>query len=356
MNTIELNCPHCGATIHADDDLVSFICPGCGYEIVLQTQANTPVFRSAPLENTTIKPEKRKSPFRVLVSALLAFLVVGGGAFWGLSEYTDKKIANEEKNVWEYIDNKNFDRANTALSVFDGRVLFRERWKSKKQNLLQEIENANTAFIQSQLEAQQEQEQAQQEQQEAQSQEAFYQVPMTQKEAVSKTVEEVKNEFYLFSNIQDDPITAVDEKEAKKAEDGKVKAIIIKVDGKEIAPKKGEKIKGNAEIIITYYDFSNSPEVPISSDDAVGQDYKKIMEQFNNVGFKPEAEKYSEVQRTGLWTQVKNGAKRVVDRIRGEKTPDTVQSISIQNNGEEITKFEKGARYPGDSKIIIKYY
>lgn len=361
MNTIELNCPHCGATIRAEEDLGSFLCPRCGSGIVLQARRDDSVTRDVSGRETAEKAKmtrKKKSLLWGIIVAILLVAVIGGTGFWELEKYTDNQISKSTESVREYIDINNFPRAVSELSIFDGHLFFVTRWESRKSALQKEIEEKEKLYNQSQLEAQQEQQQEEEERQENQDQEALFPVLMTLKEAVNKDVSEVKDAFKLFDNITENPIVAVDSNEAKKAKDGKVKAITIKVDGKEVSPKKGVAIKADAEIVITYYDFSGSTRVPLSSKDAIGLKYEDVERAFNEAGLEnTECNEYNEEEQNAPIVEAFQTAWNWVKKpfTKNDKSK-TVQAIAIHYNGEKITDFGEGAVYPIDARIVITYY
>ena len=182
---------------------------------------------------------------------------------------------------------------------------------------------------------------------------------MHPKDAVNRDIKEVKEAFKLFSHVTDDPISAVDSKEASKAKDGKVTALTIKVDGKEISPKKGETIKADAEIIISYYDFSDSKGVPMSSKAAIGQKYEDVRQKFNVAGLKNiDCEEYNAVNDDDapIIKALQTAWSRIKKPFTKGKKSGTVQAIAVEYNGEIISDFGEGAIYPDDTRIIITYY
>lgn len=349
MNTIELCCPHCGAIIHAEEDLASFECPCCGSTIVLYEQSDAPSVRSALIGEMVGKPmppKKRKSPLRSVVAAVLSVAVIGGAGYLGILKYTEKEIETCEKKVQEYIDTKDFSRAMTQLSSFDGHCFFKTRWESKKEALVQEIGSAVLS-----------QQQAQQEQETAQSQKASYEVPLSPKDAQNEYAVEIKSRFEAahFKNVHLEPITIVDAKEAEKAEDKKVISVRITVDGKEVYPEKGDLLRANAEITILFYDFSNSARVPMSSKDAIGMKYIEVETCFEDAKFHVICEEYKEEQEAPVVEGLKkawNWAKKPFTKPNS----GTVQAITIKYNEEIKSDFGEGARVPSDATVTITYF
>lgn len=342
MNTIELKCPQCGATIHAEEDLASFDCPCCGSTLVLHEQSNSPVVRGALKGETAEKPpKKRKSPLRGVVATVLVVAVIGGAGYLGVLKYTEKEIEIYVKKVQEYIDTKDFSRAKTQLSSFDGNWLFKTKWESAKEALIEEI-----GYAESQQHEQQEQEM-----------EASYRVPLSPKDAQNKDVDEIRSKFETahFKNVHLESITIVDAKEAKNADNKLVKAVRITVDNKEVSPKEGEYLRADAEITILFYDFSNSVRVPMSSKDAIGMKYTEVEKCFEDAKFHVICEEYKEEQEA----PVVEGLKKAWNWVKKPFTKSNsgkVQAITIEYNGEIKSDFGEGARVPSDSEVTITYY
>ena len=199
--------------------------------------------------------------------------------------------------------------------------------------------------------------QEQEEQEQAQSQEASYKFPISPKEAQNEDVDEIKSilEKAHFMNVHLEPITIVDAKEAKKANNKLVKVIRITVDDKEVSPEKDDWLRADAKITIKFYDFSNSTEVPMSSKDAIGKEYEKVKETFEGAGFHVICEEYKEERGAPVVEGIKKvwnwAIKPFIKTNSGE-----VQAITIKYNGETKSDFGKGARVPSDSKVTIIYF
>ena len=139
-------------------------------------------------------------------------------------------------------------------------------------------------------------------------------------------------------------------KEAKEAENGIIKSLSIKVDGKEISLKKGELVRCDAEIIIEYYDFSNSPAVPMSAKDGIGKKYEEVEKAFLDLFPNTVPKEY--VEKQDNWFKKLNP----FSKNRLEKKTGTVKTISIHYNEKDYTDFGEGARFPSDSIVTITYY
>lgn len=111
----------------------------------------------------------------------------------------------------------------------------------------------------------------------------------------------------------------------------------VTIDGKE-SFEKGKSIIKTSEIVVLYHQYSNDYkiETPESSKEFKGMDYKKAIEKLTDAGFDPE--------RIELDT-VKEG---IFDFF----VEDEVKTISINGTDD----FDKGDKFPINSKIKITYY
>lgn len=348
MNTIELNCPHCGATIHADEDLSTFNCPCCGSGIILHAQADAHVVKSVPERETAVKtdPSKKEKWAHSVLAIILVFAVICIAGYLGLSKYTDNEIRKDVENVQIHISQKEFPRARTELSSFEGHLLFKAKWENWKTRLEQEIEEEEQNYLNS----------------------IKRRVPMSKKDAEKSSIDTVKSLFNSagFTNIVLVAIT--DPKENKKAEDRGIKEITVKEDGEEVDFKTGDSLKANAEITIVFYDFSDFPAVPMSANDAKNKDKDDVKRAFEKANFSNIVFDMYEEQETSekngtigeIWGNIVGVADNAIDTVVGffsnEDNSGKVQGISIQYNGKETADFKKGDRFPIDSKIIIIYF
>lgn len=203
MNTIELNCPHCGAMIHADDDLVSFNCPGCGYEIRINgMKTDTSLSQSEP--NRALLDNNRQGKTvngKTRFLGILAIIVLSIGIGFFMGRYS--------------ISNPGSIEVPGSLQP------------STQEPTLQ----------------------------------TPYKVwmPFSSKEARSKSYNEVYDALYAdgkgFQNIRGEEITKKP-LIAKKIKSGDIKEIYIVVDNKHVKRfNKDDSFSSDARIVIKYYMF-----------------------------------------------------------------------------------------------------